>query len=95
MLRFVQQKHGKAPTDFHRTDLNAKFLLGFLDHLEQQRQNPVRSRNVRLAAVRSFLKFAAGHDPAHLSIIEQALAVPMKRFHHRMAGFVPRNKCWP
>lgn len=92
MLRFAHQQHGKAPTDFQLSDLSAKFLVGFLDHLEHQRQNSVRSRNVRLAAVRSFLKFAARHDPAHLSVIEQALAVPMKRFDRRMVGFVPREQ---
>jgi site-specific recombinase XerD len=92
MLRFAQDHHGKAPTDFKLTDLSAKFLLGFLDHLEQKRHNSARSRNVRLAAVRSFLKFAAGRDPAHLSIIEQALAVPMKRFDRKMVGFVPKEQ---
>ena len=92
MLRFAHEHHGKAPTDFQLTDLSAKFLLGFLDHLEQKRHNSVRSRNVRLAAVRSFLKFAAGRDPAHLSVIEQALAVPMKRFDRKMVGFVPKEQ---
>lgn len=57
MLCFAHEQHGKAPTDFQLTDLSAKFLLGFLDHLEQQRQNSVRIPNVRLAAVRSFLNY--------------------------------------
>jgi site-specific recombinase XerD len=92
MLRFAHEQQGKAPTDFQLADLNAKFLLGFLDHLEVTRHNSVRSRNVRLAAVRSFLKFAAGRDPAHLSVIEQALAVPMKRFDRKMVGFVPKEQ---
>lgn len=92
MLRFAHEQHGKAPSDFQLTDLSAKFLLSFLDYLERQRHNSVRSRNVRLAAIRSFLKFAAGHDPAHLSVIEQALAVPMKRFDRKMVSFVPREQ---
>ena len=92
MLRFAHEQHSKAPTDFQLTDLSSKFLLDFLDHLELQRHNSVRSRNVRLAAVRSFLKFAAGHDPVHLSVIEQALAVPMKRFDRKMVGFVPKEQ---
>ena len=92
MLRFAHEQHGKAPSDFQLTDLSAKFLLSFLDYLEHQRHNSVRSRNVRLAAIRSFLKFAAGHDPAHLSVIEQALAVPMKRFDRKMVSFVPKEQ---
>jgi len=66
--------------------------VGFLDHLEQERHNSVRSRNIRLAAVRSFMKFAARRDPAHLRVIEQALAVPMKRFDRKMVGFIPREQ---
>ena len=77
---------------FRLADLSAKFLAGFLDHLEAQRNNCVRSRNVRLAAVRSFLKFAARRDPSNLAFIEQALAVPMKRFDRRMVGFLSREQ---
>lgn len=91
LLRYAQQQ-GKGPNNMGLTDISPKFLAGFLDHLEQDRHNSVRSRNIRLAAVRSFLKFAARRDPAHLRVIEQALAVPMKRFDRKMVGFVPREQ---
>jgi site-specific recombinase XerD len=74
------------------TDFTAKFLTSFLDHLEDERHNSVRSRNVRLAALRSFLKFAARRDLDHVGLIEQALAVPMKRFERSMVGFLPREQ---
>ena len=92
MLRFAEKRLGEAPNNVQLTDLSAKFLASFLDHLEQDRHNSVRSRNIRLAAVRSFLKFAAHRDPTHLRDIEQALAVPMKRFDRKMVGFVPREQ---
>ena len=92
MLGFAEKRLGAAPNNVQLTDLSAKFLAGFLDHLEQDRHNSVRSRNIRLAAVRSFLKFAAHRDPTHLRDIEQALAVPMKRFDRKMVGFVPRKQ---
>jgi len=91
LLRYAQQQ-GTDPSSVELTDVSAKFLSSFLDHLEQERHNSVRSRNIRLAAVRSFLKFAARRDPAHLRFIEQALAVPMKRFDRKMVGFVPREQ---
>jgi site-specific recombinase XerD len=90
LLRYAEQQ-GKEPSSVEIKDISPKFLIGFLDHLEQERHNSVRSRNIRLAAVRSFLKFAARRDPAHLRVIEQALAVPMKRFDRKMVGFVPRE----
>jgi site-specific recombinase XerD len=42
--------------------------------------------------VRAFLKFAARRDPANLGVIENALAVPMKRFERKMVGFLPREQ---
>jgi site-specific recombinase XerD len=52
----------------------------------------VRSRNARLAALRSFLKYAAHHDLTALAVIEQALSVPMKRFEKPMLGFLTREE---
>ena len=92
LLRFAETQLGKAPSGMKMTDMNAKFLASFLDHLEGDRHNSARSRNIRLAAARSFLKFAARRDLDHLGIIEQALAVPMKRFDRRMVGFLPREQ---
>jgi len=92
LLHYAEEVIGLPAHNFGITDLTAKFLAGFLDHLEGQRNNSVRSRNVRLAAVRSFLKFAARRDPVNLAVIEQALAVPMKRFDRQLVGFLPREQ---
>ncbi len=92
LLSYAGETRSLPAHSFNLTDLSAQFLAGFLDHLEVQRNNSVRSRNVRLAAVRSFLKFAARRDPTNLAIIEQALAVPMKRFDRQMVSFLPREQ---
>src|SRR3546814_16760385 len=54
------------------------------------RSNSVRSRNARLAAIRTFLKYASHHDLASLATIERALAIPLKRFDRSMVGFLSR-----
>lgn len=92
LLQFVERHTGKSPTDLKLVDLDAKLLLAFLDHLECDRKNGARSRNARLAALRSFLKYAAHHDLSALGVIEQALAVPMKRFDRPMLGFLTRKE---
>jgi len=92
LLRFAEQTLGKPATAFELSDLQPKFIASFLDHLERERGNSPRSRNIRLAALRSFLKFAARRDLASLSVIEQALAVPMKRFDRKMVGFLTREQ---
>jgi site-specific recombinase XerD len=73
-------------------DIEPNLILAFLDHLEQQRQNSVQSRNVRLAALRAFLKFAARRDVSSLHVIERALGVPTKRFERPILGFLSREE---
>lgn len=92
LLGYAEQHLGKPPTALQLIDLDRKFLASFPDHLERDRHNSVRSRNIRLAAIRSFLKFAARRDLANLHLIEQALAVPMKRFDRPMIGFLSREQ---
>lgn len=87
-LAFVEQSTGKAPTAVRLADIGPDLILAFLDHLEQERSNSVRTRNLRLTALRAFLKFAGRRDVSSLHIIERALAVPMKRFERPMLGFL-------
>jgi site-specific recombinase XerD len=89
-LDFASRKLGKAPTDMRLVDLQPDLILAFLDHLERNRHNAVRSRNLRLTALRAFLKFASRRDVTSLHVVERALAVPMKRFEQAMLGFLTR-----
>ena len=91
-LDFAQARLHKAPTAMQLADVTPPLILAFLDHLESQRHNAVRSRNARLAALRTFLKFAARRDVTALHIVEQALGVPMKRFERPMLGFLTREE---
>ncbi|MDO8294473.1 MAG: tyrosine-type recombinase/integrase [Gallionella sp.] len=91
-LDFAQKRLHKPPTAFFLADITPALVLAFLDHLEVDRHNAVRSRNARLAALRSFLKFAGRRDIAGLHVVEQALGVPMKRFERPMLGFLSRDE---
>lgn len=88
LLEFTQQYAGKAPERLELTDLDAPVVLAFLDHLERERHNTVRSRNARFAAIRSFMHFAAFKDPTALPGIQRVLAIPMKRFDKPLLGFL-------
>jgi site-specific recombinase XerD len=88
LLRFAEQRLGRRATDLRLADINATLVLAFLDNLESQRHNCIRSRNTRLAAIRSFLNYAALQEPAALPGIQQVLAIPMKRFDRPMVGFL-------
>ena len=91
-LDFASRKLCKAPTSLRLVDIQPDLILAFLDHLEHGRHNAVRSRNLRLTALRAFLKFAGRRDVTSLHVVERALAVPMKRFERRMLGFLTREE---
>ena len=92
LLLFAEEHLGKPPTSVTLTDLDATLVLAFLDHLERNRGNSSRSRNARLAAIRSFLRYAARHDISALHVIQRALAVPMKRCDKPLLGFLSRDE---
>jgi site-specific recombinase XerD len=91
-LDFAGKRLCKLPTALCLADIEPDLILAFLDHLERQRQNSVQSGNVRLAALRAFLKFAARRDVSSLHVIERALGVPTKRFERPILGFLSREE---
>jgi site-specific recombinase XerD len=91
-LGFAESHLGKSPAAIALADITPELIMAFLDHLERQRHNSVRSRNARLAALRSFLKFAAHRDVSSLQVIERALGVPVKRFERPMFGYLSREE---
>jgi len=91
-LDFAGHALGKTPTALRLIDIRPDLILAFLDHLEHERHNAVRSRNLRLTALRTFLKFAGRRDLSALHAVERALAVPMKRFERPMLGFLTRDE---
>lgn len=91
-LDFAKSRLRKQPTAIRLREITPTLILAFLDHLEHERGNSVRSRNARLAALRAFLKFAGRRDLDALHVVEQALDVPMKRFERPMLGFLSREE---
>lgn len=92
LLQFAQRHLGKPPERLTLVDLDAPLILAFLNHLETERHNTIRSRNARLAAIRSFLHFAALQEPTALPVIQRVFAIPMKRFDKPMLGFLSRTE---
>lgn len=90
LLRFLQQSTGKEPASLRIGDFDAPAILNFLDHVEQQRKNQIQSRNVRLAAIRSFFRLVALRDPASIQFVTRVLAIPLKRADKRLVGYLTR-----
>ena len=92
LLQFVQAKAGKEPSELDITDLDAPAIVAFLDHLEQERRNGIRTRNARLSAVRSFFRFAALRHPEHAAVIARVLDIPAKRCEMKEVDYLDRDE---
>jgi site-specific recombinase XerD len=92
LLRFAEQRTGRPSTALTLKDLDAPFILDFLDDLEQVRGNCPRTRNARLTAIRSFMRYAGTRDPAALPVVQRVLAIPTKRFDRPVLGFLSRDE---
>jgi site-specific recombinase XerD len=79
LSRYAHNRTGKQPCQLDLSDLNATFIGGFLNYLEHERGNSVRTRNARLAAILSFFRYAALRHPEHAELIARVLAIPTKR----------------
>jgi len=80
LLTFAQHTTAKAPSSLDLADVDAPLIGAFLQHLEQQRGNTVRTRNARLTAIHSLFRFAALQHPEHAALIARVLAIPPKRY---------------
>jgi site-specific recombinase XerD len=92
LLRFAEERRGLAPAAMVIEDFDASLVLDFLDHLEHDRANCVRSRNARLAAIRSFARHAAREEPLSLPTLQRVLAIPWKRHSIPVLGFLSREE---
>ena len=81
LLDFAEARCAKASWDMDVADIDADLVADFLDHLERERSNSVKSRNVRLAAIRSFFSHVAVNEPQVLHHCQKILQLPTKRHH--------------
>jgi integrase/recombinase XerD len=88
LLQYTQKHLHKRPADLDLADLDAPLLGAFLDHLEKDRGNSARSRNVRLAAIHSFFRYVALHAPEYCGVAQRVLAMPSKRYVRRLISFL-------
>jgi integrase/recombinase XerD len=92
LLRFAQDRTGRSAAALQLEDLDAPLVLDFLDHLETVRGNSARTRNARLPAIHSFMRYAAIRDPASLPVTGRVLAIPAKRFDRPVLGYLSREQ---
>jgi integrase/recombinase XerD len=90
LFEFIRDRLGIEPTAVSLKDLEVSVILSFLDYLEQSRCNSIRSRNLRLAAIRSFFRLVAFRDPTSVNHAARVLAIPVKRTDRQLVKALTR-----
>ena len=92
LLAFAQARLGKQPSRLDLIDLDAAFIGAFLDDLEANRSIWIKTRNLRLTAIRAFFRFVALEEPAYSGQIQRVLAIPGKLHDKREVHFLERSE---
>jgi site-specific recombinase XerD len=92
LLGFAAEHTGIKPSDLDLGDLDAPLIAAFLDHLEHDRGNSVRTRNARLSAIHSLFTYAALRHPEHAAVIQRVLAIPPKRYERNLVTYLTETE---
>ena len=92
LFEFATQKLKVSPSQLMLEQLNAALVCAFLEYLEVTRKNSPETRNVRLAAIRSFFRFLEYRHPEALDQIRQVLAIPFKKTDSRLVPYLTPNE---
>jgi integrase/recombinase XerD len=92
VIAFAQKCLNKPPIHLAIHDLDASFVVRFLDYLENERGVKPQSRNVRLAAIHSFFNYVALQEPAAGAVAQRVLAIKSKRSAKKPVEFLTQSE---
>ena len=90
LVVFAADKHAIRPCKLEIGHLDIATLLEFLEHLERDRGNGVRTRNARLAAIKAFFRFLEFRRPGYLDLAAQVRELPAKKGEVPLIGSLDR-----
>jgi integrase/recombinase XerD len=88
LFEFAAERLKVSPSFLALEQLDAEMIGAFLEHLEDDRQNSPETRNVRLAAIRSFFHFLEYREPIMLEQIRRVLGIPYKKTDSRLVPYL-------
>lgn len=92
LLIFASKQTGKPPSRLAVSDLDRDTILAFLDHLEKERGNSIRTRNTRLAAIKSFFQHITYCDPSSVGLVQRILAIQEKRTVKKAISYLRQDE---
>ena len=88
LVNYVENQTHRCASEQRLEDWDATCILGFLEHLEKERHCCPRTRNVRLAAIHSFMKYLCRRCPQSMALAQRVLAIPSKRHAQPLMGYL-------
>lgn len=79
LFEFASRRFGVTPSRLYLEQIDARLVMDFLAYLESERSNSASTRNARLAAIKSFMRFIEFRVPALLTQTREILAIPTKK----------------
>jgi site-specific recombinase XerD len=95
LFEFASQKLKVAPSALMLEQLDASLISSFLEYLESTRGNSAETRNIRLAAIRSFFRFLQHREPAAIEQVRAFWRYPSRRPTIVWCRIWRRKKCKP
>lgn len=92
LCRYVSRRVGRSPSALSLEDLDAPMVRDFLEHLERDCGNTVRTRNLRLTAIRSFMTYVEYEIPSALDQVRRILAISGKRTEERLVNYLTKEE---
>ncbi len=92
LFEFAARKLRTAPAALMLEQLDATLVSAFLEHLETSRRNSAETRNIRLAAIRSFFRFLQHREPAAIEQVRRVLAIPFKKTDTRLVSHLVQEE---
>jgi len=88
LFEFASRQFGVTPSTLYLEQIDARLVMDFLAHLETDRGNSPRTRNARLAAIKSFMHFVEYRVPALLEQTRAILAIPTKKTDQPLISYL-------
>ena len=92
LCRYASGRLGRSPSELFLEDLNAPMVRDFLEHRERDCGNTPRTRNLRLTAIRSFMKYVEYEVPSALEQVRRVLAISNKRTQERLVNHLTKQE---
>jgi len=88
LFQFAASSLSTTPSQLHLEQIDSPMVLAFLRHIETERKNGPVTRNARLAAIKSFMRYIEYQVPSALDQVRQILAIPIKKIDIKLVAYL-------